>query len=142
VAARNRDVRGDPGTLAADGLLGDLDDYLLALAQDGFDSGERGLAIAAASATPWAFAALRSVELGGSVQVVPYVQERSLFEAHINEGGLHARKHAAYAPLHNHASDILVAFTLDEEFCEVILLDQRDAGFTLCNADDYFIGAG
>ncbi len=42
VAARQRDVAGDAGALGADGLLGDLDEDLLALAHDLADGGALG----------------------------------------------------------------------------------------------------
>ncbi len=144
VPAGDRDVRGNARALAADRILGHLDDDLLPLCEQRVDPG-RLAAVAVATAAPVATAAAAApvtaaaarpglflgVDLGargGLVEVVAHVEEGGLLEADVHEGRLHARQHTAHAAQRHHARHAAVALAFDVKLRELAHLHDRHAG--------------
>ena len=118
----DRDVRGDARALGADRLLRDLDDDLLALAQQRVDLGRLAAVAVAAALAARARGLVVVVGLGRElarlVEVVADVQEGRLLEPDVDERRLHAGQHARHAPEHDGARHAALALALDVELAE------------------------
>ncbi len=125
MAAGDRQARGDASPFRSDRLLGDLDDDLLTLAQDGVDPrGGRSAspATGVSPASTRAGLALGLARFENALEVVSDVQEGGLVEADVDKGGLHAGEHAAHLSLHDVPDDALVSLAFDVEFGELAVL--------------------
>ena len=135
---------GDAGALGPDGLLRHLHDDLLTLLDQGLDPRRRALAAVAttaAAARPRVVLVVGvRVELAALVQVIPDIEERSLFQSDVHEGGLHAREHPGDLPLRDHAGHVAVVSPLDVQLGEALLLDERDPGLPGTHVDDDLVG--
>jgi hypothetical protein len=114
--AGDRDLRREPRALAADGVLHDLDEERLALAQDPLDG--LGLAVAVA----------RRPDVG-------HVQEGRARQADLDEGGLHPREDAADAAEVDVAHDPAARVALDVQLLHRALLGDRDPRFLRGDVD-------
>src|SRR6185369_861159 len=129
VAAGQRDVGRHARALAADRLLGDLHEQLLALREPLLDGRELH------AAAGWRLVELvllvlwflddRADEIGPGE--VGDVEERGLLEPDVDERGLHARQHAHDAPLVDVARDAPVAAALDVELAQRRVFEHGDA---------------
>jgi hypothetical protein len=134
VATRQRRVGGDARALLSERLLEDLDEDVLALAQEVFYG-----------CGP--MAAADGLLLGGEqVLVQPLedvgdVQERVTFQADVDEGGLHPRKHAGDAARVD-VADAPVALPLDEDLGQEAVLEERRLRLLRRAADDDLLGHG
>ena len=79
----------------------------------------------------------RLVRLRGGVFVheIADVEKGGLFEADIDEGGLHAREDAGDAPQGDRPGDAPVAVALDIELGELALLEDRHPDFPGTSTD-------
>ena len=125
VTSGNRNAGCDARALGANRLLGDLNDDLLAFAEHRVDA-RRSRASTAASTTTAFSAAARGFAIGlasgeGAFEVVAYVKKRCLLKADVDEGCLHAGKHATNLPLHDVSYDALVSISFDVQFSELLV---------------------
>jgi hypothetical protein len=128
----------DAGALAADRLLGDLDDDLLALFEQGLDPGY--LALPAPEPAPPVL--VLTVEQTLVVEVVADVEKGGLLEADVDEARLHAGEDPGHASLRHHPRHIAIAFAFDVELGEVPALQQRDPSLATAGIDDDLVRAG
>ena len=97
---------------------------------------------AAASRLAAAFAARLVVveeeraEILGRAAHVGHVQERGLLDADVDEGRLHARKHALTSTFVDVADDAALAAALDVQLDQLALFDQRDPGLGAVSVDN------
>jgi hypothetical protein len=75
------------------------------------------------------------LEIIGANQVFD-VEERGPLEAHVDEGGLHAREHAAHLPHVDVAERSFLGFALDVELDDDAVFDERDANLANIDVDD------
>jgi len=118
MATRDRNVGGDPSALAADRLLGDLDDDLLAFAEQGVDIRRRLSAAVARAASAALRGAVVAIRFDRVVVVIARVEERRFFETDVHKRGLHSGQYSSYAPLDDGAGDVALVVSLDVKFCE------------------------
>jgi len=134
VAAGHRDIRGDAGTLGADGALGNL---YHDLAADGIDGGDvlGGELLLGRGLTAGALDGLNAaVERGGNG--IPEVEEGVLLEADIDEHRLQPMLDVADLALENAADDVALAVALDGVLFQLAILQDGDAFFEFLAADD------
>ena len=125
MASGNRNAGCDAGALSTDRLFGDLHDDLLAFAEHRIDARRSRASTAASTTTAFSASALRfAIGLAGgegAFEVVAYVKKGCLLKADIDEGCLHAGKHATNLPLHDVSYDALVSISFDVQFSELLV---------------------
>jgi hypothetical protein len=117
LVARERNRRGEPRALGADGVLVDLHHDRLPLVQDALDR------LAAA------VGAVRRLDVGD-------VQEGGALEPDVDEGALHAGEHAHDAPEVHVADEAAGVVALDEKILEHAAREDADAGFARVAVDE------
>ena len=70
------------------------------------------------------------------------VQKRVALEPDVNEGGLHARQDLGHAPLVDIADNAALPFALDEEFDDLVVLENGDPCFQVAGGDDHLLVHG
>ena len=120
----NADLCGQPGALAADGVLDHLHQQRLPRIEQFFDG---------AGGAPF---------LDPALPQVGHVQEGRTFQSDVDERRLHARQH----PVDDAGVDVAhlatAGLTVDVEFLQHPLLDQGNPGLGRGGADQYFFFYG
>ena len=128
VARRHRYGRGQARALGTHRILDDLHQQRLALAQQLVDRRPRAAVFVAG-------AAVAEIDVGD-------VQKTGLFQADIDEGGLHAGQNPVDLAQVNITDDATAAFTLDTDLLQGAVLDDRHAGLLGRNVQQYFFVQG
>src|SRR5439155_10767413 len=148
VPARQRDERRDAGALRAEGLLRDLHEDLLPLAEQVLDRDVRlavalrlldvhGIGVREAGAAVLVGARQHGARVVAEVgRVVAGVEEGVLVEPDIDERRLHARQHVRHDALVHATHDRTVTVPLDVELGEEITLLDPDARLGDSSVDD------
>src|SRR5690606_9251206 len=138
-APRQGDLRGEPRALRADGLLGDLDEDVLALLQVLLDRRELP-GPAASAATPVsvgpAVVGLIVLEVGVLVVEVRDVQEARLLGADVHEGGLDAREHRLHPSQEDVADHPVLVRAVEHDLHQLTVFEQRHPGLLGCRAHE------
>ena len=111
-------MRGQPGALGADGVLGDLHHQWLAFAEQLAD---RELLV---------MRRMRRHDFLGMDECGP-------FETDVDEGRLHAGQHSHHLATVDVADDAASPAAFDEGFLQDTVLDHRHAGLHRCQVDQY-----
>ena len=155
IAARQADEGRDPGPLGAERFLGDLDEDLLALAEDVLDRRDHApLALGRRLRALPGLLAGRGV-LAGELEVIGLVlgehhplvlaevgdevagvEEGVLGQADVDERGLHARQDVGDDALIDVPDDGAMSTALDEELGEDAAVEDGDAGLADSGIDD------
>ena len=115
--AGDRDLRGQPRALAADGVLHDLHQQRLAFGEDLLDGLLGAVAVA------------RAPDVG-------HVQERRARQPDLDEGRLHAGQHAAHAAEVDVADEAAAGAALDVQLLHRALLGHRHPRFLRRDVDE------
>jgi len=137
VLAGQADVRGDAGALAADAVLGDLDQDVLALLEQVADLGALAAAALAAPARALGLV-VAAPQLEHLLEVGDHVldvEEGVLAEADVDEGALHAGQYSDHLALVDVADDV-AAGALEEQLRRLAVLHDGYARLVGARVDD------
>jgi len=129
-AAGKRAVRGHPGSLGPDGLLDDLDHYLLTGFEDVLD-GELAVAVAVVDLDLVVTLLVHVLGREG----IGHVEEGVLLEPDVDKGGLHPGKDVLHLALVYAAYRSLPRRSFVVDFHKLAVLEDGDAGFPEFNVD-------
>jgi hypothetical protein len=87
-------------------------------------------------------ARLEPVELLGGRDDLGDVEEGVALEADVNEGGLHAGQHLRHPALVDVANDAALAFPLDEDLDDLVVLEDGDPRVVGAGGDDHLLVHG
>ncbi len=152
-AAGHRDVRGQPGALGPEGLLDDLDEDFLALAQEILDLRLRTRAVLGVPAL-WSglaagggrvgfsvlFPRLELLELLHRIDDFGDVEKPVTLEPDLDEGGLHAGQNLRDPALVDIADDAALPLPFDEDFRDQVVFENGHHRFVAIRGDDHLFG--
>src|SRR5688572_3931730 len=153
-APGERDLRGDPGALRADGLLGYLDDDVLALLQDVLDRrcvrlplGPTAIGTRTRGAILRLLVRLLLLVLifflvlvvdGFVVHEIRGVEKRALLRADVDERGLDTGEDGVYPSDEDVTNQPFDVRSVDEQLNELVVLENGNSCFSVYCADEDF----